>query len=118
MPLTPQQQTKGFALLEGDQTDDEPRGLEKMLTELAQARTRFRGLLDELTGFDSETGLFTVRPGTGTHNDMTEASALAALRRARNVMRVVTNELDVFLEGFTPTAPAAPAAAETEGGDT
>jgi hypothetical protein len=118
MPLTMQQQTRAFTLLEGDQTDDEPRGLEKMLTDLARARSRFRGMLDQLTGFDPETGLFTVRAGTGTHNDMAEASALAALRRARNVMRVVTNELDAFLEGFTPDADPAAAGGESERGDT
>ncbi len=116
MPLTPEQQTAAFKLLEGDQTDDEARGVEKMLTDFARARDRFRGLLDNLTGWDPEAGLFTVGANTGTHNDMSATDAVAALRRARNLMRAVANELDAYLENFTPNAEA-PAGAEIQKAD-
>ncbi len=102
MPLTMRQQSNSFELLEGKQTDDEPRGVEKMLSDFARGRDRLRFLLDNLTGFDAETGLFTVKAGTGTHNDMVEATALASLDRARNVMRTAAAELDAYLEGFEP----------------
>lgn len=93
MPLSQERIDDSFSRIEGDQTVAEPRGLERMITDLVNARDRVRSYLGHLTGYDADTGHFQTVVGTGLHEMVPTETAPDVLEAAEATIPVIAQEI-------------------------
>lgn len=99
MPLTPELLRQAWETLEGDQAAEEPRGIERVLSDLTTTRNHLLALIGDVIGRDETSGDPIFEPGTGLHEHVTDdAEARSILIQLRARTRDLAAELTALVE--------------------